>query len=132
MKTSTALQAVNRANLERMTLQLRRRARNEKMAMDRILGAAVSIGGAMGGAAMMGTIIGMRLRDNKPTTLFGAGDMELWFGGGAAAIGALIQSKFSKKAGARIFGEFLSGSGIGVLSYWSGSKAEAKAMKAAA
>ena len=129
MKTSTALRTVGRDNLERMTLQLRRRARNEKLQLDRLMGRVVAIGGAMGGAAAMGAIVGTRLRDNRPTTLFGAGDMELWVGGIAAVVGALIQAK-TKKTGPRIFGELVEGGGVGVLSYWSGSRAEAKAMKA--
>lgn len=127
MKNSVALQAVPRDHLERMTMQLRRRARNEKLQMDRLLGRAVAIGGSMGGAALMGSIVGKRMREGKTTTLWG-GDIELVFGTVAALVGAVIQAK-TKKTGPRIFGELIEGGGTGTLAYWAGSKAEAKAAK---
>lgn len=129
MKTSLALKAVPRDNLERMTLNLRRRARNEKLAWDRLLGRLVGTASSMTGAALMGHMIGTRLRDKKPTTLGKGGDIELWYGGVSVLIGAFIQAK-AKKAPFRIFGEAVEGSGQGALAYWAGSKAEAAAMKA--
>ena len=124
-KTSTALRAVPRENLERMTLNLRRRARNEKLALDRFMGRVVAVGSAAAGATAMGSIVGARMRDGKSVKLWG-GDMELWYGGIAAFIGAIIQSK-TKKTGPRIFGEAVEGAGVGAIAYWAGSRAEAKA-----
>ncbi len=108
--------------MENMLVTMRRRARNDKLALDRIVGRFLGIGSAVGGAVAMGAFVGTRMRAGK-TTKVGRADIELIVGPLFALVGALIQSK-TKKVLPRIFGEVVEGGGIGVLAYYAGSRTE--------
>ncbi len=119
---------VSPAKQEQMLLQMRRKARNEKLAMDRLVGRIVGIASAAGGAIAMGWYIGTRMKQGKSTKVGGA-DLEIIVGPVLALTGAFIQSK-TKKTLPRMFGEFIEGGGVGIIAYYAGSRMEQAAQKA--
>lgn len=119
MKAQTALRQVPREHLEKMALNMRRKARNQ--AMDsarmkaRLMTAVVGAGSAYG----VGFLMGMRQSQGQPTD-WGGVDMELVLGGVGALGGIFLQGK----SGSRTLGEYLESGGMGVLSYYAGSRGE--------
>lgn len=123
-------QGLHPAKMENMLVSMRRKARNEKMAWERLLGRVVGVGSAVAGAAGMGWYIGTRIKAGKSTKVGGA-DLELIVGPLLALVGAVIQSK-TKKTAPRVFGEFVEGSGAGVIAYYVGSRVEQSMAKGSA
>ena len=116
---SMAIQSVPRDKLERLTLSMRKKARNaaiDKETMQRRV--MTGIVGA-GSAYATGFYMGRRAAKGQSTKISGV-DMELAVGGLATLSGIALQGK----SGTARFGEFLESGGMGVLAYYAGTRGE--------
>ena len=128
MKAQTALRQVPREHLERMALNMRRKARNQAMDRDRmqqrLMTAVVGAGSAYGVGFLMGT-----RQSQGQATDWGGVDMELVLGGVATLGGIFMQGK---AGGSRRLGEFMESGGMGILAYYAGSRGEQHGASSAA
>ncbi len=127
MANNTALRAVPREHLERMAMNMRRKARNQALdrtrMQRRLMTAVVGAGAAYG----TGFLVGSRVKAGEPTDIAGV-DMELVIGGGATLAGIFLQGKSATSK----VGEFLEAGGMGVIAYYAGSRGEQHGGNAAA
>jgi len=118
-KAQTALRQVPRDHLERMAMNMRRKARNQAMdrqrMQQRLMTAFVGAGSAYG----VGYMMGVRQAQGQATE-WGGVDMELVIGGTTTLGGIFLQGR----PGSRKIGEFLESGGMGVLCYYAGSRGE--------
>jgi len=116
---STAIQSVPRDKLERLTLSMRKKARNaaiDKETMQRRV--MTGIVGA-GSAYATGFYMGRRAAKGESTKISGV-DMELVLGGSATLLGIMMQGKSSSARA----GEILESAGMGVFAYYAGTRGE--------
>ncbi len=118
-KNNAALELVPRGHLEKMAMNMRRKARNAAMDRQRMTRRLVTAVVGAGSAFAMGMYVGSQAKAGKPTDIGGV-DVELIAGGVLAAGGILLQGKPRSAK----FGEFFEASGMGVLAYYAGSRGE--------
>ncbi len=120
MKTQTALGQVSRNKLEKLAINMRRKARNQAMDRERmqqrLYTAVVGAGAALG----VGVLMGMRQEQGQSTEVSGV-DLELVIGGTATLAGIVLQGRSGTM---RKAGEFLESGGMGVIAYYAGSRGE--------
>ena len=119
MKKNDAIQTVPRGHLEKMAMNMRKKARNADMDRQRMGRRLMTAVVGAGSAFAMGMYVGSQAKAGKPTD-YGGVDVELIAGGALAAGGIVLQGR-PKLAKA---GEFLEASGMGVLAYYAGSRGE--------
>ncbi len=126
MKATTAIAQIPRTQLERLALNMRRRARNQAADQERMRTRLVSLVFGAAGAGGVGYIMGGR-QERGESTEWGGVDMELVIGGVGTLSGIFLQGR---TGGLAKFGEWLEGGANGVLYYYIGSRAEAKGAEA--
>jgi len=136
----TQLRTIPREKLERMALHQRRHARNALVSRQKLQIRAITTLGSVGIAGLTGYIMGGRIVERErnlaaieagqmpdPTQIGGI-DAEPIIGGAVALGGIFLHAKAGEgKANnlMRILGQLLEAGGVGVLSYYSGSRFEA-------